>query len=135
MKNAPSGGNREARISTRAPIRMVNRLMTRVMVTRPTFWLKEVSGGQPKQPEMALENPSTARDPCSSSMRISRPRAPVHTAVVAPVVSAAETRKTTAMVKNAPQIKDRRMLRQKYQTGKAEKAGLPHRLPDAGNVH
>ena len=55
--------------------------------------------------EIKLENPSTARDPCSSSILISRPSAPVHTAVVAPVVSAADTRKTIAIVKNAPRSK------------------------------
>lgn len=40
----------------------------------------------------ALENPSTASDPCNSSIFMSRFKAPVHTAVVAPVVSAADTR-------------------------------------------
>ena len=62
----------------------------------------EVSGRHPKHPEIVLENPSTARDPCSSSILMSRSKDPLHTAVVAPVVSAAETRKTIAIVKNAP---------------------------------
>src|SRR5699024_1957790 len=48
LKKAPRGGNREARIRISAPVKMVKRLITPVMVTRPTFWLKEVSGGQPK---------------------------------------------------------------------------------------
>ena len=105
LKKAPSGGNREARIKIKAPIRIVKRLITPVIVTSPIFWLKEVSGRHPKHPEIALENPSTARDPCSSSILISRPSAPVHTAVVAPVVSAADTRNTIAIVKNAPRSK------------------------------
>ena len=105
LKNAPSGGKREARIRINAPIRIVNRLITPVMVTSPTFWLKEVSGRHPKQPEMALEKPSTAREPCSSSIFRSRWRAPVATAVVAPVVSAADTRNTIAIVRKAPRSK------------------------------
>ena len=44
LKKAPSGGNRDARIRIKAPIRIVNRLITPVIVTSPTFWLKEVSG-------------------------------------------------------------------------------------------
>ena len=79
-----------------------NKHNTPVIVTSPTFWLKEVSGRHPKHPEIVLENPSTARDPCSSSILMSRSKDPLHTAVVAPVVSAAETRKTIAIVKNAP---------------------------------
>ena len=102
LKKAPSGGNRDARIRIKAPIRIVNRLITPVIVTSPIFWLKEVSGRHPKHPEIVLENPSTARDPCSSSILMSRSKDPLHTAVVAPVVSAAETRKTIAIVKNAP---------------------------------
>ena len=72
LKKAPSGGNRDARIRIKAPIRIVNRLITPVIVTSPTFWLKEVSGRHPKHPEIVLENPSTARDPCSSSILMSR---------------------------------------------------------------
>src|SRR5699024_1753422 len=63
LKKAPSGGKREARIRINAPVKMVNRLITPVIVTNPTFWLNEVRGGHPKQPEIALENPSTAREP------------------------------------------------------------------------
>ena len=37
LKKAPRGGNREARIRMRAPMRMVKRLITLVIVTRPTF--------------------------------------------------------------------------------------------------
>lgn len=76
--------------------------MTLVIVTNPTFWLKDVNGIHPKQPETALEKPSTAKEPCNSSILISRPKAPVHTAVVAPVVSAADTKNTIAIVKTHP---------------------------------
>ena len=105
LKNAPSGGKSDDKIKINAPIKIVNRLMTCVIVTSPTFWLKEVNGRHPKQPESALENPSTASDPCNSSILISRSKAPVHTALVAPVVSAADTRNTIAIVKNAPRSK------------------------------
>ena len=71
-------------------------------MTSPTFWLNDVNGRQPKHPEIALENPSTASDPCNSSISMSLPIAPVQIAVVAPVVSAADTRNTIAIVKNAP---------------------------------
>ena len=37
-----------------APVMMVKRLTTPVMLISPTFWLKEVTGGQPNSPEMAL---------------------------------------------------------------------------------
>ena len=102
LKKAPSGGNKEARIRIKAPIQIVNRLITPVIVTRPTFCEIEVKGKQPKQPEIELENPSTANDPCNSSTLISRCKAPVQTAVVAPVVSAADTRNTIAIMKKAP---------------------------------
>ena len=63
LKNAPSGGNKEARIKISAPIKIVKRLITLVMVTSPTFWLNDVSGRHQKHPEIALENPSTASEP------------------------------------------------------------------------
>ena len=37
LKKAPSGGNREARIKIKAPIRIVKRLITPVIVTSPIF--------------------------------------------------------------------------------------------------
>ena len=104
LKNAPSGGNNDAKIKIIAPIRIVKRLITPVIVTSPTFWLKDVSGRHPKHPEIALENPSTARDPCNSSIFKSLSNAPFAIAVVAPVVSAADTRNTIAIVKNAPRL-------------------------------
>ena len=125
LKKAPSGGKREARIRIRAPIRMVKRLMTPVMVTRPTFWLKEVRGRQPKQPEMELEKPSTAREPWSSSIFRSRPSAPWATAAVAPVVSAAETRNTMAIVKKAPMSKTGVWLVKNTSLGRLKKPTSP----------
>ena len=104
LKNAPSGGNKDASIRISAPIRIVKRLITCVIVTSPIFWLNDVSGRHPKHPEIALENPSTASEPRSSFILRSRPSAPVQTAVVAPVVSAADTRNTIAIVKNAPRL-------------------------------
>ena len=104
LKNAPSGGNNDAKIKIIAPIKIVKRLITPVIVTSPTFWLKDVSGRHPKHPEIALENPSTAREPCNSSIFKSLSNAPFAIAVVAPVVSAADTRNTIAIVKNAPRL-------------------------------
>lgn len=84
-------------------------MITPVIVTSPTFWLKEVSGRHPKHPEIVLENPSTARDPCSSSILMSRSKDPLHTAVVAPVVSAAETREDNRNCKECSKVKYRCM--------------------------
>ena len=53
-KKLPIGGSNPARIMQPAPVMMVKRLTTPVMLISPTFWLKEVTGGQPNRPEMAL---------------------------------------------------------------------------------
>ena len=53
-KSLPTTGTRPARIMTKAPVIMVKRLTTLVMAIRPTFWLKEVMGMQPKSEEMEL---------------------------------------------------------------------------------
>ena len=37
LKNAPIGGNKDARINTKAPIKMVKRFTTFVIATSPTF--------------------------------------------------------------------------------------------------
>ncbi len=130
----PSGGKSDDKIKINAPIKIVNRLMTCVIVTSPTFWLKEVNGRHPKQPESALENPSTASDPCNSSILISRSKAPVHTALVAPVVSAADTRNTIAIVK-MPQIKDWFMAGQKDQLRQTEDSNFLYSLCNSGKVY
>ncbi len=102
-KNAPTGGNRPARISVSAPNMIVNRLTTFVMATRPTFWLKDVMGGQPNTPPDTAEiKPSQAREPETSFSVMSRPRPPVQTAEVSPMVSAAETRNTSVTEMIAP---------------------------------
>ena len=94
---APILGKSPARIKVRAPNIIVNLLTTLVIATRPTFWLKDVIGAQPKRPETALRKPSQARDPWISLSVISRPRPPAQTAVVSPIVSAADTKNTTTM--------------------------------------
>ena len=53
-KKLPTGGSRPASIMQTAPVIRVKRLTTPVMLTKPTFWLKEVTGGQPNSDEMAL---------------------------------------------------------------------------------
>ena len=52
-KKFPTGGSSPARSIHTAPVMMVNRLTTLVMATRPTFWEKLVTGGQPKRPDTA----------------------------------------------------------------------------------
>ena len=82
---------------------IVNRLTTFVMATRPTFWLKDVMGGQPNTPpDRAEAKPSTHREPETSFAVISRPRPPVQQAVVSPMVSTAETTNTRQKDRIAP---------------------------------
>ena len=52
-KKFPTGGSSPARIMQAAPVMIVNRLTTFVMAIRPTFWEKEVTGGQPNRVDMA----------------------------------------------------------------------------------
>ena len=60
-------------------------------------------GVQPNRPpEMAETKPSQHREPDSSRSVMSRPRPPVQTAVVSPMVSAAETRNTRVTEMMAP---------------------------------
>ena len=88
---------------------IVNRLTTFVMATRPTFWLKDVMGGQPNTPPDTAEiKPSQAREPETLLSVMSRPRPPVQTAEVSPMVSAAETRNTSVTEMIAPEIELRR---------------------------
>ena len=53
-KKFPIGGSRPARIMQTAPVIMVKRLTTLVMLIKPTFWLNEVTGGQPNRAESEL---------------------------------------------------------------------------------
>ena len=77
----------------RAPLAMALRLTTWVMATRPTFWLKDVMGRQPKRLDKELINPSTAMDPRISPSDASLPMPMAARAEVSPKVSVAETRK------------------------------------------
>ena len=89
--------------SVSAPNMIVKRLTTFVMATRPTFWLNEVMGGQPNTPPDTAEiKPSQARDPETSFSVISRPRPPVQTAEVSPIVYAAEKKNTSVTETIAP---------------------------------
>ena len=90
---APKAGKIPARIRIPAPVAMVYRLITLVMASRPTFWLKEVMGIQPKQADKELIRPSQARLPEISLSVDSRPRTVLVMAEVSPMVSVAETRK------------------------------------------
>ena len=60
-------------------------------------------GGQPNTPPDTAEiKPSQAREPETSFSVMSRPRPPVQTAEVSPMVSAAETRNTSVTEMIAP---------------------------------
>ena len=100
-KNAPIGGNKPARISVSAPNMIVNLFTTFVIAISPTFCENDVIGVQPNNPDTALKNPSHASDPDTSFSVISLSSPPATTAVVSPIVSAADTRKTTTIDKIA----------------------------------
>ena len=90
-KNAPTGGNKPAIISVKAPNIIVHLLTTLVIATSPTFWLKEVIGEHPNTPaEIADIKPSQQREPDTSFSMISLFKPPVQIAVVSPIVSAAK---------------------------------------------
>lgn len=61
--NAPNIGNAPARIIITAPVAMVKRLTTLVIATRPTFWLNDVIGRQPKTEDSELIKPSRLQIP------------------------------------------------------------------------
>jgi len=46
-----------------APVAMAKRLITPLIVARPTFWLNEVIGVHPNRPAIELTNPSQAMLP------------------------------------------------------------------------
>ena len=119
-KKAPMGWNMLARIMQAAPVMMVKRFTTRVMAIRPTFWLKEVMGVQPKREEMELAKPSQAKEPEISFSLISLFRPAMVMAEVSPMVSAADTRKMMATETMAPQLNS---------GAKGRKAGREKRLP------
>ena len=101
-KKFPTGGSRPARIMHAAPVIMVNRLTTFVILTSPTFCEKEVTGGQPNNAENVDAYPSQASEPEISSPVISLFRPPETSAEVSPIVSAADTRKIMQTERIAP---------------------------------
>lgn len=95
-KSAPAGGKSPAMMSVTAPNMIVKQLTTFVIAMRPSFWLKDVIGEHPKTlPDTADMKPSQQRNPEISFSVMSLPRPPVHVVVVSPIVSVAETRKTS----------------------------------------
>lgn len=75
---------------------IVKRLTALVIAKRPTFWLNDVMGEQPKTPpETAEMKPSQQWKPEISFSVISFPSPPVYTALVSPVVSFADTINTS----------------------------------------
>ena len=104
VRSIPKAGKRPARIIIAAPVAMANLFTTPLIEASPTFWLKLVIGVQPKRPAMELTKPSQAMDPESSLPVISLCRADEASAEVSPMVSVAETRKTTTMESIAPRL-------------------------------
>ena len=101
-KKLPTGGKRPAKIIHPAPVAIVKRLITFVILTSPTFCENDVTGGQPNNAEIADAKPSHAKDPEISSEVMSLSRPPDTIAVVSPIVSAADTKKMIATEKIAP---------------------------------
>ena len=71
---------------------IAKRLTTFVIAIRPTFWLKEVIGRQPKTEDKLLTRPSQTIEPEISFSLTSRRRPIAVMAEVSPMVSVAETR-------------------------------------------
>lgn len=92
-KIEPKIGKIPARIIIIAPAAIANLFTTFVIATKPTFWLKEVIGRQPKTEESVLINPSQAIEPEVSFKVASLPSPVEAKAEVSPIVSVAETRK------------------------------------------
>ena len=71
---------------------MVKRFTTPEMAARPTFWLNDVIGVQPKMPDTELTKPSQQMADPISFVSGSRCKALLQRAEVSPMVSVAETR-------------------------------------------
>ena len=71
------------------------------MAMRPTFWLKEVMGMQPKREDRLEMKPSTAMAPDTSLFVGVRPKPMAARALVSPSVSVADTRKIRKIEKMA----------------------------------
>lgn len=101
-KKLPIGGSKPTKIIQIAPVAIVKRLTTFVILIKPTFWLKEVIGGQPNNDEIELQNPSQAKESEISSSVTSRFNPEFTRAEVSPIVSVAETKKITTTAIIAP---------------------------------
>ena len=92
---AASLGHRPHRIRKMAPQARALRLVILVMVTRPTFWLKEVFGNTPKKAANVEPRPSHMTPPESSLSVASRFMPPCVTPEMSPTVSTAVTTNIT----------------------------------------
>ena len=88
----PKIGQNPARIIIIAPAARAYLLTTLVIAIRPTFWLNDVIGRQPKTDERALMKPSQAIEPEVSFTVALRLRSVAARADVSPIVSVADTR-------------------------------------------
>ena len=77
------------------------RLTTLVMVTRPTFWEKDVVGREENREEMTEPTPSHTTPPESSLAVASRPMPPSMQPEMSPMVSTAVTRNMIRMERMA----------------------------------
>ena len=93
--SAASLGSRPQSTRNTAPQARAMRLTMRVMVTRPTFWLKEVLGSTPKSAAKEEPRPSQMTPPASSVSVASRPMPPSVTPEMSPTVSTAVTMNIT----------------------------------------
>ena len=73
------------------PVASAKRLTTLVMLTRPTFWLKEVLGSTPNSAAKLEPIPSQMTPPDSSVSVASRSMPPMITPEISPTVSTAVT--------------------------------------------
>ena len=85
-----------------APNAMVKRFTTPDMAAKPTFWLNDVIGVQPKRPEKVLTKPSQHTAEPISLVLGSRFKALLQRAEVSPMVSVADTRYTATTERMAP---------------------------------
>ena len=88
---AASLGSRPHSTRKIAPQARAVRLTILVMVTRPTFWLKEVLGSTPNRAAKEEPRPSHITPPASSWSVASRPMPPSVTPEISPTVSTAVT--------------------------------------------
>ena len=102
LKTAATAGTKAAATKMMAPVAIARRLTTPVRPIKPTFWLKEVMGVEPRQPPKALMKPSQAIEPESSFLVTWRCKPEMASALVSPMVSVADTKKMMATVMMGP---------------------------------